>query len=100
MNGVTGIVLDISYRTVKGEPEVNAVIIKFDDDEIGKECRKEYLNFHPDVKNQNGVPIFKIKFGYRSNRHASSMKAGKDQWLRQFPLSLAFASTGTKFSMF
>ena len=94
MNGVTGKVLDVAYRTSKGKPEVQAVIVKFDDDEIGQQCRKENLNFHTDIKNRNGVPIFKTRFCYKSTRQASSMKAGKDLWLRQFPLTLAFASTG------
>ena len=94
MNGVTGKVLDVAYRTSKGKPEVQAVIVKFDDDEIGQQCRKENLNFHTSVKNHNGVPIFKTKFSYKAKRHGSLMQAGKEQWLIQFPLSLAFASTG------
>ena len=94
VNGVTGKVLNFAYRTVNGKPEVQAVIVKFDDDEIGKQRRKEHSNFHPDVKQKNGVPIFKIKFAYKSERAGSLKKTGKDQWLRQYPLSLAFASTG------
>ena len=94
VNGVTGIVLDFAYRTVNGKPEVQAVIVKFDDDEIGKQCRKEHSNFHPDVKKKNGVPIFKTKFSYQSERRASLKKTGRDQWLQQYPLKLAYASTG------
>ena len=94
VNGVTGKVLNFAYRTVNDKPEVQAVIVKFDDDEIGKQCRKEHPNFHPDVKNSNGVPIFKTKFAYQSERHASLRKTGKDQWLQQYPLKLAYASTG------
>ena len=94
VNGVTGKVLDFAYRTVNGKPEVNSVIVKFDDEKIGEQLRKELPNFHPDVKKRNGVPVFKTKFAYKSERHGSQRKTGKDQWLRQYPLSLAFASTG------
>ena len=94
VNGVTGKVLNFAYRTVNGKREVQAVIVKFDDDEIGKQCRKEHPNFHADVKQRNGVPIFRTKFSYKSEKQGSLRKTGKDQWLRQYPLKLAFASTG------
>ena len=94
VNGVTGIVLDFAYRTVNGKPEVNSVIVKFDDEKIGEQLRKELPNFHPDVKKRNGVPVFKTKFCYKSEKQGSQRKTGKDQWLRQFPLRLAYASTG------
>ena len=94
VNGVTGKVLDFAYRTVNDKKEVQAVIVKFDDDEIGKQCRKEHPHFHRDIKQKNGVPIFKIKFAYKSKKQGSARKTGNDQWLRQYPLKLAFASTG------
>ena len=94
VNGVTGKVLDFVHRTVNGRPEVYAVIVKFDDPEIGKEKRKEHLNLHPDIRNKNGVPIFRIKNQYKSKKRGSSRKGGKDLWLRQFPLTLVFGSTG------
>ena len=94
VNGVTGTAINFSFITVNGKKQVQAVIVKFDDDEIGKQCRKEHSNFHPDVKNRNGVPIFKTKFAYQSQKQRSQRKTGKDQWLQQYPLKLAYASTG------
>lgn len=94
VNGVTGKVLNFAYQKVNGKLEVLAVIVKFDDDEIGKQCRKEHSNFHPDVKQKNGVPIFRVRFTYKSEKQGSLRKTGRDQWLRQYPLKLAFASTG------
>ena len=94
VNGVTGKVLNFALQKVNGKLEVLAVIVKFDDDEIGKQCRKEHSNFHPDVKQKNGVPIFRVRFTYKSEKQGSLRKTGRDQWLRQYPLKLAFASTG------
>ena len=91
VNGVTGKVLNFAKND---KQEVQAVIVKFDDDEIGKNCRNELSNFHRDVKKKNGVPVFKTKFCYKSEKQGSQRKTGKDQWLRQFPLRLAYASTG------
>merc|ERR1712062_298349 len=65
VNGVTGKVLNFAFRTINGKREVQAIIVKFDDDEIGKQCRKEHSNFHEDVKQKNGVPVFKIRFAYK-----------------------------------
>ena len=94
VNGVTGKVLNFACKKVNGKLEVLAVIVKFDDDEIGKQCRKEHSNFHPDVKQKNGVPIFRVRFTYKSEKQGTLRKTGRDQWLRQYPLKLAFASTG------
>ena len=94
VNGVTGTAINFSFITVNGKKQVQAVIVKFDDDEIGKQCRKEHSTFHPDVKNRNGVPIFRTKFAYQSEKQRSQRKTGKDQWLQQYPLKLAYASTG------
>ena len=93
---ITGKVIDFVYRTINGKREVYAVIVKFDDDEIGQQCRKKHLNLHPAIENKNGVPIFKIKYMYKSKRRGSSRKTGKDLWLRQVPLNLAFGTTGHK----
>ena len=97
MNGVIAEVLDFVYRTGAHGPEVIAVIVKFQDSKIGQKHRQENLHLHPKVKNMNGVPIFRMKRDYKSERYASSKKTGFDSWVRQFPLSLAFASTGTNY---
>ena len=94
VNGVTGRVLNFAQKMVNSKPEIYAVIVKFDDPEIGKDTRKEYMNLHPDISSKNGVPIFRIKNSYRMEKKGSSKKTGKDLWLRQFPLTLAFGLTG------
>ena len=96
VNGVTGNVLDFAYRTIEGKRKIIAVIVKFDDDEIGKQCRKEHLNFHPKVKNENGVPIFYQQIVHQAENRRSKKKAGKNLSFKQIPLVLAFAFTGHK----
>ena len=96
VNGVTGKVLNFIFRQISGKSEVIAVIVEFDDPEIGRLCRKDNINIHDDVKNKNGVPVFKNIFRYKSAGHGSSKIGGKDLWLKQIPLTLAYASTGHK----
>ena len=96
VNGVTGKVLDFAIRTVRGKKEIVAVIVQFEDENIGKHYRQQHLNLHEKIKTHNGVPIFKRKLEYKSQNRASSNKRGKDLWIRQIPLVLAFASTGHK----
>lgn len=91
VNGVTGKVLNFVKN---GKQEIWAIIVQFDDPEIGCERRKEHINLHSDIRNKNGVPIFRVKNSYKMEKKGSSRKAGKDLWLRQFPLTLAFGSTG------
>ena len=96
---VAGKVLDFVYRVRKDKSEVIAVIVQFDDEKIGQDLRKEHLNLHEKVKNQNGVPIFRRRCEYRSQNKSGTKKRGKDLWVKQFPLVLAFASTGKIFSV-
>ena len=96
VNGVTGKIIDFEYRKIKGKLELIAVIVQFDDEKIGKHLRQQHLNLSEKVKNENGVPIFKRRCEYKSQKHAGSKKRGRDLWVKQFPLVLAFASTGHK----
>ena len=65
VNGVTGRVLNFVYRNIRGKNEIFAVIVEFEDPEIGQQCRKDNINIHDDVKNGNGVPLFKTNiFGF------------------------------------
>ena len=97
VNGVTGKVLDFVWR----KSQIIAIIVAFDDEEVGKKFRKENMNLDEVKKHPNGIPIFKETFGYKAPKKASSKKSGqrsyqsgKNRSLRQFPLNLAFASTG------
>ena len=68
--------------------------MKFDDERVGQQMRKENMHFPEVRKHPNGVPIFKVKRGYKSSKRASSRKTGRDLYITQFPLVLSFASTG------
>ena len=96
VNGVTGEILDFAYRTIDGKKKIQAVIVKFDDPEIGKETRKEHENFHRKVTNENGVPIFFQQITHQAERKKGGKKAGKNLYFKQIPLALAFASTAHK----
>ena len=96
VNGVTGKVLDYVWRNINGKSEIYAIIVKFDDNDVGKKFRKENMNLPEVKKYSDGVPIFKVKLGYKATRKASTRQSGKDLSTRQFPLNLAFASTGHK----
>ena len=96
VNGAPGKVLNFVYRKLRGETEIIAVIVEFEDPEIGRQCRKDNINIHDDVKNKNGVPVFKDFFYYKSKGRGSSKRGGKDLWLKQVPLTLNYASTAHK----
>ena len=74
VNGVNGKIIDFVYRTMEKKLTIYAVIVKFDDDDIGSQWRKKYSEIHPSINNFNGVPIFKVRREYKSQRRASSMK--------------------------
>ena len=94
VNGVTGKVLDFVWRTIDGKSQIAAIIVEFDDPSVGKNFRKENMDISELKKYSNGIPIFKERLGYKSSKKASSQKSGKDLYVRQYPLNLAFASTG------
>ena len=92
----TGKVLDYIWRNDKqtGKPEIIAIIVKFDDEQVGQQMRKENMHLSEVKKYPNGVPIFKVKHAYKSTRRQKTRKTGRDLYIRQFPLVLSFASTG------
>ena len=90
VNGATGTIIAVEYK----ENNLNCIIVKFDDPSVGKNFRKENLDISELKKYSNGIPIFKERLGYKSSKKASSKQSGKDLYVRQYPLNLAFASTG------
>ena len=62
VNGVPGKVVGFAYRQRPGVSQkmINAIIVAFDEPNIGEERRRKYHDIHPSVKSQNGVPIFRI----------------------------------------
>ena len=92
---VVGKVMDFVYRGDK----VVAVIVQFDDQNIGQELRKQHLKLHKKVIS-GGVPIFKRRMEYKNFNKSGSKKRGKNLWIKQVPLVLAFASTGKNFPFY
>ena len=93
VNGVTGTVVDFSFdKSSKKKLEgynINAIIVKFDDDRVGQDLRKLYQN-HPNLCKKGGVPIFRQSFKYKPPRLHT------DCHVEQFPLNLFYASTSHK----
>ena len=101
VNGVTGKVLDFVWRYKEGKRQIAAIIVEFDDKEVGKKFRKGNLDVPELKKYPNGIPIFKETLGYKAPRISKQSgkkryvaQSGKNHSVRQFPLNLAFASTG------
>ena len=73
--------------------EVTKVIVNFDDEDCGKDCRKR--NTHLQRKfGSRATPIEKIEFQYSLSKKATSVSATATAF--QFPLRLAFAATAHK----
>ena len=79
--------MDFVYRGDK----VVAVIIKFDDEKIGQELRKQHLKLHEKVLS-GGVPIFKRRMEYKNFNKSGSKKKRKEfmDQTSSFGFSLCF----------
>ena len=69
-----------------------AVIVKFDDPEIGKDVRKTFKNDKRMKIEQNGVPIFRFTLSIYPARFRESVECS----VEQFPINLFYASTSHK----
>ena len=81
-NGQWGRVIDFLLKPVK------CVIVKWDDENVGKTQRRNHPILSNRYQNQNGTPVFyeEIKFSLKNN-------PGLTGRLRQMPLKLSWAST-------
>ena len=68
VNGVTGTVIDIphgrntpKYQEQLSGSKINAVIVKFDDPNVGEDLRKKHDDLPKWIKKQKGVPIYRMK---------------------------------------
>lgn len=82
INGMVGTVLDFVFNGSK----VKAVIVQFDNEDVGREQRRQHLS---DCKNhENGIPIYRT-----SLEHSLRGKHGARGKVTQFALRLSWAST-------
>ena len=93
VNGAMGTVLGFIEDNVSSE--MRAVIVQFDNPDIGKNLRRAKANLCSKFANENGTPIERIKLDY-SPQGKSMFHEGVKVLLIQFPLRLAWASTAHK----
>ena len=96
VNGVTGTVIGYAYRNSKSKDlagaNIQAVIVKFDDPNIGEDCRKKNKDVDKLITEKRGVPIFRKTLTITPQRLRSSAECT----VEQFPLNLFYASTSHK----
>ena len=93
VNGALGTILDVIFSD---NNEVNAIIIAFDNPEVGMEQRRQFKAICEKYSSQNGCPIFRSKLQYSVPYKKSSRLHGTKCQVIQFPLKLAWACTAHK----
>ena len=89
VNGMLGEV--VGFETNKAG-EIFAVIVKFDQEDVGRQQREDNKALSEKYKDCNGTPIFRMKFEY--NRKSTSKRSTTFQAnVVQFPLKLGWAFT-------
>ena len=73
MNGVTGQVLEYVWRN----SQITAIIVEFDDKNVGEKIIKENMDLDEVKKHSNGISIFKESLTYKVPKKISSQKSGK-----------------------
>ena len=91
VNGLLGTVIGLIFTN----GEIDAIVVKFDDPNVGQEQRKSVYPNHPLVE-QGGVPIKRFSLDYRPKRKLSKKSHHVRFKLIQFPLTLAWSTTGHK----
>ena len=100
VNGSMGTIIDFvkTEPDVNGVQEIRSIIVVFDDPETGLDQMANYqwdenIRKH---KDQRGVPIFRHNLMYQVPYRKSYKTHGSMCQIKQFPLKLAWGSTGHK----
>ena len=98
VNGAIGSIIDIVYNAPRSDDRtsVKAIIVKFDDPEVGEELRSTHEYLSASVRNEGGVPIFLTQFTYGIPGRNKKSRHGAKCTITQFPLRLAYAFTAYK----
>lgn len=97
VNGVTGVVLEVLWNIRKGiSPTIRAVVVKFDNPNVGDQMRTQYRDLSTSIRDQNGVPIFYHTLETEISGKKSNLKHGSTYKVTQIPLRLGYAFTAHK----
>ena len=98
VNGVTGQVIEVLYHPHKkgGAKHVSAVVVKFNDPNVGEETRQTYQKMSPSIRDQGGVPIFFTSLTLNISGRRPNSKHGATYTVTQIPLILGYAFTAHK----
>ena len=93
VNGACGTIIGIESTTkLAKEKRVHAVIVRFDDENCGREQRQKHQRFSRKYEKENGTPIFRTDLEYNipSKKGFAGSAVAK---VEQFPLRINYAST-------
>ena len=98
VNGVVGVVIAFVYRTRPGETQkyIHAIVVQFDDPNVGQDLRRKNMDLHEAIRERNGVPIFTKVQSFSRSKFAKGKQHSNECSVEQFPLTLNYASTSHK----
>ena len=94
VNGTLGTIIDI---ILDSNGKIEAVIVQFDNPKSGLDQRKDNKEISEKYDEQRGCPIFRATTEYHiGHKRRRNLEHGATNKVTQFPLTLAWASTGHK----